>query len=36
MDVDKGLERIGFGGSCHWCTEALFQSIRGVGRVEQG
>jgi len=30
------LEKIGFGGSCHWCTEAVFQSIRGVVGVEQG
>jgi len=30
------LEKIGFGGSCHWCTEAVFQSVRGVVRVEQG
>lgn len=29
-------QRIGFGGSCHWCTEAIFQSLRGVTRVEQG
>ena len=36
MEVNKKLERIGFGGSCHWCTEAVFQSIHGVGQVEQG
>jgi peptide-methionine (S)-S-oxide reductase len=28
--------RIGLGGGCHWCTEAVFQSVRGVEKVEQG
>lgn len=27
---------IGFGGSCHWCTEAIFQSLIGVEKVAQG
>ncbi len=24
------------GGGCHWCTEAVFSSLRGVGDVKQG
>ena len=26
----------GFGGGCHWCTEAVFASLRGVFSVQQG
>lgn len=29
-------DRVGLGGSCHWCTEAIFLSLRGVVKVEQG
>ncbi|WGD34751.1 peptide-methionine (S)-S-oxide reductase [Olleya sp. YS] len=30
------MDKIAFGGGCHWCTEAVFQALKGVLKVEQG
>ena len=31
-----GISKIALGGGCHWCTEAIYQSLKGVEKVEQG
>ena len=28
--------KVGLGGGCHWCTEGVFQSLKGITSVEQG
>ena len=30
------FKKVGLGGGCHWCTEAVFQSLSGIQKVEQG
>ncbi|RZJ65585.1 MAG: peptide methionine sulfoxide reductase [Flavobacterium sp.] len=30
------IKTAGFGGGCHWCTEAVFASLKGVKAVRQG
>ena len=30
------IDQIALGGGCHWCTEAVYQSLIGVIKVEQG
>jgi len=35
-DMSSKLQKITFGNGCFWCTEAIFQTVRGVKKVTSG
>lgn len=35
-ETPKSLSRITLGGGCFWCTEAVYERVKGVHRIESG
>lgn len=36
INSPEGLQLATFGSGCFWCTEAIFQNVKGVEKVESG
>ena len=36
METSKNINYATFGGGCFWCTEAIFDQLEGVSKVESG
>lgn len=36
ITAQSSFARLALGGGCHWCTEGVFVSLRGVSSVDQG
>ncbi len=36
VQVPEGYEVATFGSGCYWCTEAIYQDLKGVEKVRSG
>jgi len=36
QEIEKGMALATFGNGCFWCTEAIFQQLKGVSKVVSG